>query len=54
MGKADQEVGIVLVVENFINRTQDLRQRFRVQFGCSTSTVRITGQADLASCWMNS
>ena len=34
------------------NRAQNLRQRFRIQLGGSTRTVRITGQADLPSGWV--
>jgi hypothetical protein len=40
-------------VKNVLNRAQNLRQRFRIQLGCSTRAVRIAGQADLLSGWIN-
>jgi hypothetical protein len=42
-----------LRVKNVFNRAQNLRQRFRIQLGCSTRAVRIAGQADLSSGRMN-
>jgi hypothetical protein len=51
--EANQQVWIIAGIKDFFNRAQNLRQRFRVQFRSSTCTIRITGQPDLAPCWVN-
>jgi hypothetical protein len=43
MVEPDQQVWIGVSVKDIFNRAQNLRQRFRIQLGCSTRAVRIAG-----------